>query len=80
MKIQFIQNTYDVEGIKVGGEYLIILKDGEPVHHLDGVRDCIEVEFIPDILKPFGIDLEFESIDPDEALIKKVNKYLKKNV
>lgn len=77
MKIQIITNTCDVEGIKVEGEIMVILKDGEPIAHHDYSDGSLEVDYISNILSPFGIELEFEDITPDKNLVKKINQYLK---
>jgi len=79
MKIEYIVNTCDVDGLDEFGEILILIKDGEPVSHLDMSDGMVELEYVSDLLKPFGIDLEFESIWPDKNLVKKLNKYLKKH-
>lgn len=76
MKIQYINNTCDVEGIKVGGEIMVLLKDGKPVAHHDLFDDALNLYLLTDLFKPFGIDVEFEEITPSKELIKLINEYL----
>ena len=77
MKIQYINNTCDVDGLSGYGEIMILLKDGIPVSHIDGSDTVIEVDSLPTLLKPFGIDLEFESIEPTKKQVKIIKEYLK---
>jgi len=78
MKIQYIQNTYDVDGITAEGEYLILLKDGVPLSYLDLSDTVIEIMYLGELLNPLGVDIEFEALDKVTPTIKKrVNKFLK---
>lgn len=78
MKIQYIQNTCDIDGIKVDGEYLVLLKDGVPLSYLDLSNTMIDMMYIEDLLRPFGVDIEFEELDEISPAIKRrVNKFLK---
>lgn len=79
MKIQYISNTYDVDGLEKYGEIMVFLKDGEPLSSLDTSDAVIDPDYIADLLNPFGIDIEFEEIEPDAKLIRKLKKYLKIN-
>ena len=78
MKIQYIQNTCDIDGIKVDGEYLVLLKDGIPLSYLDLSNTVLEVIYIEDLLRPFEVDIEFEELSEISPAIKRrVNKFLK---
>lgn len=76
MKIQYIGNTCDIDGIDAFGEICVLLKDGKPVSHHDYSDGSLEFDYFTSVLEPFGVDLEFESIKPDKKLIKLINEYL----
>lgn len=77
-KIQYIQNTCDVDGITTCGEIMVLLKDGIPLSYLDCSDGTVELGYVEDLLKPFGIDIEFERLDKVSSTVKRrVNKFLK---
>ena len=78
MKIQYIQNTCDIDGINASGEIMVLLKDGIPVSYLDQSDAIIDLPYLADLLTPCGIDIEFEELDDVSPTIKRrVNKFLK---
>lgn len=78
MKIQYIQNTYDIDGINVCGEIMVLLKDGVPLSYLDQSDATVDLSYVRELLKPFGIDVEFEELDKITLEVKKrVNEFLK---
>ena len=73
MKIQYIE-TDDIYGF---GDILVLLKDGHPVAHHDHSDGYLELDDFSNLIKPFEINIEFESVDnPSKELIKEVKRYL----
>jgi len=74
--IEYIDNTCDYEGLEDFGEILVLVKDGVPVSHLDYSDTVLELDRIPELLKPF-VDIEVKMIDkPSKKLLKAVKEYL----
>lgn len=78
MKIQYVGNTCDVDGIEAGGEILIIFKDGKIVHHHDYSDGSMELDYFESLLESIDVDVKFESIEPTEEQITQINEYLEK--
>lgn len=77
MKIQYISNCIDADGIKYEGEIAVFFKDGKVVHHHDYSDGALEISYVESLLKSLGIDLEFEDISPTKKQVKEVNQYFK---
>jgi len=78
MKINYINNTCDVDDddIRSCGELTIFLKNGKPVSHVDSSDTVVEVDGISLLLEPFGIEIEFNAIEPDTKTKKLIKEYL----
>lgn len=75
--IEYIGNTCDIDRLNGYGEILIIVKDGEPVAHHDYSDGAMELDYIPSILEPYGILVDFKCIrKPSKELVSKVVGYL----
>ena len=79
MIIKYILNTCDEEGIMCEGEISLFYKDDVIVYHHDYSDGALEFDSFESLLKVFGIDLTFESINPTKKQIKEANKYLSEN-
>lgn len=79
MKIDYIGNTCDIDGINEFGEILVVFKDGKPVAHHDYSDGSLEFDHVTPLLQPFGIKLEFHNIcEPDEKTTELVREYLER--
>jgi hypothetical protein len=77
LKIEVVQNTCDVKGLsKWGGEIMLVLKDGKVVHHHDYSDGMVELDYLPDIFAPFGVEVEFETVEPKGKLLKTCQEYM----
>lgn len=77
MKIEVVQNTCDVKGLsKWGGEILLALKDGKVLTHHDYSDGALELNYITDLLKPFGVEVEFVCVEPKGKLLKACQQYM----
>jgi len=81
MKIQYIGNTCDVKGLsKWGGEIMLMIKDGDVVAHHDYSDDALDLDYVSPLLKPYGINVEFDPItDPSKKLLKACQDYMEKH-
>lgn len=79
MKIQYVSNTCDVDGIKCDGEIGIFYNDGKIVHHHDYSDGALEMDSFESLLESLKVELTFESIEPTRQQIKEINKYLSEN-
>jgi hypothetical protein len=78
MKIQYIANTCDVGGLEEFGELLVPLINGAPAGQVVDLNDnCIDFDALTELLQPYGIEVEFEEVEPDKVTIKAVKKFLK---
>lgn len=76
MKIEYVGNTCDIDGLTGFGEICVILKDGKPITHHDYSDGALEFDDFVSILRPFDIELDFVSVEPDKKLLKLVKEYL----
>lgn len=76
IEIKYINNTCDIDELSGFGEILVLIKDNKPVAHLDYSDTVVEVDVLPDLLKPFGLNLKFTEIKPNKKLIAQVKDYL----
>ena len=77
MKIKYIPACHDK--IKTEGEIDIFFNDNdEVVTHHDLSDGSLELDYFSDIMKAYGVEIEFVSIEkPTKKQIKAANKYLK---
>lgn len=79
MKIQYISNTCDLDGIDECGEIMLVFKDGQIVHHHDYSDGALETDYVEALMKSLGVEIEFESIKPDKKQLKSIKTYLKEH-
>jgi len=80
VKIEYIGNTYDVDGLEGFPEITIFIQGGKPIDHLYLINnDALDMHVLPRVLKHFGIDVEVHKIEkPSKKLVKLIKEYLKK--
>lgn len=78
MKIQYIANTCYGNGLEEFGELLVPILNGAPYGQIVDLSDrCIDFDALTELLQPYGIEVEFEEVEPDKVTIKAVKKFLK---
>jgi hypothetical protein len=76
MKIQYVNNTCDIDGLSDFGEIMVFLKDGRIIYHHDKSDGGFDSDTIQSFLKAVGVEIEFERIEPTEEQIDEIDVYL----